>query len=127
MTATDATHEAVAALLVRREWGTGHERAAALTALLGLPMPELAEAEADASRDAFCFERRIFFRHGDGSESRGRIDLYRLGACVPEAKDIKAPLGWLYDDTLRARARPRCMPGGRASHLRRGLGKCAPT
>ena len=108
MTETDAIHEAVAAFLVRWEGVTGHERAnyqlflTELTALLGLPTPE--PAEADHSRNAYCFERRVSFLHGDGSETIGFIDLYRRGAFVLEAKDVKAPEGRRYDDAmLRAR------------------------
>lgn len=108
MTATDAIPEAVAAFLSRWEGVTGHERAnyqlflTELTALLGLPTPE--PAEADHSRNAYCFEQRVSFRHGDGSESVGFIDLYRRSAFVLEAKDVKAPEGRRYDDAmLRAR------------------------
>jgi hypothetical protein len=73
VTATDAIPEAVAAFLARWEGVTGHDRAnyqlflAELTALLGLPTLE--PAEADHRRNAYCFERRVSFRHGDGSES----------------------------------------------------------
>lgn len=65
MTKTDASEEAVAAFLARWEGVTGHERAnyqlflTELTVLLGLPTPE--PAEADASRNAYCFERRVSF------------------------------------------------------------------
>jgi hypothetical protein len=98
----------VAAFLARWEGVTGHERANyqlflnELAALLGLPTPE--PAEADASRNAYCFERQVSFRHGDGSHSLGYIDLYRRGGFVLEAKDVKSPEGKRYDDAmLRAR------------------------
>lgn len=35
------------------------------------------------------FERPITFRHGDGSSSAGRIDCYRRGHFVLEAKKLK--------------------------------------
>lgn len=114
MTETDAIHEAVAAFLARWEGVTGHERAnyqlflTELTALLGLPTPE--PAESDASRNAYCFERRVSFRHGDGSESLGYIDLYRRGAFVLEAKDVKAPEGRRYDDAMLRAGRSRTIP-----------------
>lgn len=36
------------------------------------------------------FERRVQFSHGDGSSSLGRIDLYRRGHFICEAKKVKA-------------------------------------
>ena len=38
----------------------------------------------------YMFERPITFRHGDGSSSAGRIDCYRRGHFVLEAKKLKA-------------------------------------
>ena len=63
----------------------------------------------------YMFERPITFRHGDGSSSAGRIDCYRRGHFVLEAKKLKiASLGMAraagaavkgFDDAmLRARA-----------------------
>ena len=37
------------------------------------------------------FERPVTFSHGDGSSSAGRIDLYKRGCFVLEAKKLKAP------------------------------------
>jgi hypothetical protein len=70
------------------------------------------------------FERPVTFRHGDGGSSAGRIDCYRRGCFVLEAKKLKVPgpqsagagdtAGGSkkgYDDALlRARARPRTTP-----------------
>jgi hypothetical protein len=51
------------------------------------------------------FERPVTFRHGDGSESSGRIDCYRRGAFVLEAKKLSRAPGKGFDDAmLRARA-----------------------
>lgn len=40
----------------------------------------------DPDKDAYVFERDVEFRHEDGSKSPGRIDLYKRGAFVLEAK-----------------------------------------
>ncbi len=74
-----------------------------LTELLDLPRPE--PAGADARDNAYVFERGITFRHGDGSTSAGRIDLYRRGAFVCECKRVRASAAKGFDDALlRARS-----------------------
>jgi len=71
----------------------GRERAnyllfvAELCALLGPSAPE--PARGDERDDAYVFERRVNFAHGDGSASAGFIDCYRRGAFVLEARRIK--------------------------------------
>ena len=69
-----------------------------LCALLGVVPPT---HELD-----YMFERPITFRHGDGSSSAGRIDCYRRGHFVLEAKKLKAGAAAKgFDDALlRARA-----------------------
>lgn len=52
--------------------------------LLGVDAPH-ATPEQD-----YMFERPVTFRHGDGSSSAGRIDLYRRGAFVLESKKLRA-------------------------------------
>ncbi|TWI07288.1 class I SAM-dependent DNA methyltransferase [Aerolutibacter ruishenii] len=54
----------------------------------------------------YMFERPITFRHGDGSSSAGRIDLYRRGVFVLESKKLKAATHTKgFDDALlRARS-----------------------
>jgi hypothetical protein len=52
--------------------------------LLGVPKPH-ATPEQD-----YMFERPVTFTHGDGSTSAGRIDCYRRGHFVLEAKKLKA-------------------------------------
>ncbi|MBF0169328.1 MAG: class I SAM-dependent DNA methyltransferase [Alphaproteobacteria bacterium] len=47
--------------------------------LLGVPKP-------DTAGEAYIFERPITFRHSDGTTSPGRIDLYKRGCFVLEAK-----------------------------------------
>ena len=75
-----------------------------LCALLGLPAP--GPAVGDERDNAYVFERRISFAHGDGSSSAGFIDCYRRGAFVLEAKRLKAGAHTKgFDDALlRARA-----------------------
>ncbi|MGE4290801.1 MAG: class I SAM-dependent DNA methyltransferase [Desulfovibrio sp.] len=54
-----------------------------LCGLLGVPEPEPAEPYSEGD---YVFERRVVFHHGDGSTSRGRIDLYKRGCFVLESK-----------------------------------------
>jgi len=89
----------------------GSERAnyqlfiAELCELLALPKPE--PAQADARDNAYVFERRVTFRHGDGGSSNGFIDCYRRAAFILEAKQTRLAetVGKVFDDALlRARA-----------------------
>ncbi len=74
-----------------------------LCELLDVPVPDPARAET--VDNAYVFERRIIFRHGDGSNSEGRIDCYRRGAFVLEAKKIRSGGAQTFDDAImRARA-----------------------
>ena len=76
-----------------------------LCELLGLPKPEPARAEAEDN--AYVFERRVTFRHGDGSSSNGFIDCYRRACYILEAKQTKLAetIGKVFDDALlRARS-----------------------
>ncbi len=102
--------EPVAAFVEQWQGATGSERAnyqlfiAELCALLDVPPPE--PARDDTRDNAYVFERRITFAHGDGSASSGFIDCYRRGAFVLEAKKVKAGAHTKgFDDALmRARA-----------------------
>ncbi len=51
-----------------------------LCELLGVPKPHPTSAQD------YMFERPVTFRHGDGSTSAGRIDCYKRGPFVLEAK-----------------------------------------
>ncbi|MCA9666160.1 MAG: class I SAM-dependent DNA methyltransferase, partial [Myxococcales bacterium] len=75
-----------------------------LCALLGCPTPD--PARDDTRDNAYVFERRVQFAHGDGSASVGFIDCYRRGAFVLEAKKLRAPghTKGFDDAMLRARA-----------------------
>ncbi len=52
--------------------------------VLGVPRPE--PTQPDNTQNAYVFERAVTFHHADGSTSSGRIDLYRRGSFVLEAK-----------------------------------------
>lgn len=74
-----------------------------LCAALGLPQPD--PAQDDTRDNAYVFERRVTFRHGDGGSSQGFIDLYRRGCFIGEAKKVKKNEGKAFDDALlRARS-----------------------
>lgn len=99
----------IEAFLTRWRDADGSERAnyqlfvGALCALLDLPAPEPATGQPE--QDGYVFERRVAFRHGDGSESVGFIDLYRRGAFVLEAKKLKAGSATQGFDAALLRAR----------------------
>lgn len=100
----------ITAFIERWQGVTGSERAnyqifiTGLCDLLGLAKPE--PAHEDTRDNAYVFERRVTFAHGDGSESNGFIDCYRRGTFVLEAKKVKAGAHTKgFDDALlRARA-----------------------
>ncbi|MBZ0124843.1 MAG: class I SAM-dependent DNA methyltransferase, partial [Rhodocyclaceae bacterium] len=111
------TNESIERFIARWQAAGGSERAnyqlfvGELTELLGLPRPD--PARDDTRDNAYVFERRVRFRHGDGSESHGFIDCYRRGAFVLEAKRIKANGGKGFDDALQ-RARGQAESYARA-------------
>ncbi len=55
--------------------------------LLDVPVPH------PTPEQDYMFERPVSFRHGDGGASPGRIDCYRRGAFVLEAKKLKVGAG----------------------------------
>jgi hypothetical protein len=55
-----------------------------LTDLLEVPRPQ--PAQADDEQNSYVFERAVIFNNGDGTTSTGRIDLYKRGCFVLEAK-----------------------------------------
>ncbi len=102
MTAPQAVEDFVARWrgVAASELATAQTFVLELCALLGVDKPH-ATPEQD-----YMFERPVRFQHGDGSTSDGRIDCYRRGRFVLEAKKLR--LGALtkgFDDALlRARA-----------------------
>lgn len=102
------SEDAVEQFITRWQSASGSERANyqlfvhELCTLLELPTPD--PAREDTRDNAYVFERRITFRHGDGTESPGFIDCYRRAAFVLEAKKVKQAVGKGFDDALlRAR------------------------
>ena len=51
-----------------------------------LEVPRPQPALPDVNRNAYVFERSVYFHNGDGTTSIGRIDLYKRGCFVLEAK-----------------------------------------
>jgi hypothetical protein len=85
-----------------------------------LDLCQLLEVEAphpDAEQQ-YMFERPLTFHHGDGSTSAGRIDLYKRGCFVLEAKKLKALTHTKgFDDALlrgrsQAERYARALPAG---------------
>lgn len=85
-----ASEDRIEAVVERWSASSAAERAnfqsfaSELCDLLGVDRPE--PAKADAALNRYTFEHPVVFRHPDGSTSTGRIDLYRRGAFVLEAK-----------------------------------------
>lgn len=52
--------------------------------LLGVPRPDPTQSDDEAN--AYVFERGVTFHHLDGTTSTGRIDLYKRGCFILEAK-----------------------------------------
>ncbi|MDP3351419.1 MAG: class I SAM-dependent DNA methyltransferase [Hydrogenophaga sp.] len=66
------------------ELSTAQSFVMGLCELLGVPKPH------PSPEQDYMFERPVTFLHGDGSSSAGRIDCYRRGHFVLEAKKLKA-------------------------------------
>ncbi|RPE65079.1 type II restriction/modification system DNA methylase subunit YeeA [Tibeticola sediminis] len=94
---------AAAAFIERWRGVTASELASAQTfitelcGLLGVPAPD------PAGDGSYTFEKPVTFRHGDGSTSAGRIDCYRRGAFVLEAKKLRGRASSFDGALLRAR------------------------
>ncbi|MCK0196430.1 class I SAM-dependent DNA methyltransferase [Ancylobacter sp. 6x-1] len=77
--------------------GGGQERAnyalflAELCQLIGVDPPEPAGPASELN--AYVFERAVTFREPDGTSARGRIDLYKRGCFVLEAKQSRQGSG----------------------------------
>ena len=107
-----------AAFVARWSPVTGSERAnyqlfiTELCALLGVPPP--GPAGEEAGDNAYVFERRVHFAHGDGSQSFGFADCYKRGAFVLEAKKLKQGAGTRGFDEALLRARAQAESYARA-------------
>lgn len=86
----DNKHISAQAFIERWQGVTASELATAQTfvmdlcELLAVPKPHPTPAQD------YMFERPVTFSHGDGSSSAGRIDCYKRGHFVLEAKKLKA-------------------------------------
>ncbi|MBO9168346.1 DNA methyltransferase [Rhizobium sp. L245/93] len=54
---------------------------------LGVPRPDMAQERAELND--YVFERRVDFKHLDGSRTAGRIDCYKRGSFILEAKQSR--------------------------------------
>ena len=93
-TPADAAPDALARFMARWDEGDGGQERAnyglfllELCDLLQVPRPE--QASSDVASNAYTFERAVTFREPDGSASTGRIDLYKRGCFVLEAKQSR--------------------------------------
>ena len=89
-----------------------------LCGLLGLPIPDPQE---ENEYNDYAFERRIDFKFDDGSTSRGRIDLYKRGCFVMEAKQSGKRVKARKADPRQPDLIPEdaCPGQGRRGHSRR--------
>ncbi len=116
-TSTSTSTSAAHAFIQRWQHNTASELATAqsfvmdLCDLLGVTKPH------PTPEQDYMFERPVTFAHGDGSTSSGRIDCYRRGHFVLEAKKLKAGshTKGFDDGLLRARSQgegyARALPG----------------
>lgn len=80
----------IAAFIERWQGVTATELATAQSFVMGLcELLDVPRPHATAEQ-SYMFERPVTFTHGDGSSSPGRIDCYRRGHFVLEAKKLKA-------------------------------------
>lgn len=80
----------IKAFIERWQGVTASELATAQSFVLDLcELLEVPKPHPTAAQD-YMFERPVTFLHGDGSSSAGRIDCYRRGHFVLEAKKLKA-------------------------------------
>jgi MmeI, DNA-methyltransferase domain/MmeI, N-terminal domain/MmeI, helicase spacer domain/MmeI, target recognition domain len=118
----ESVEKTVEEFIARWQHADGGERAnyqlflTELCALLGLDRPD--PASVDTEENAYVFERKVTFRHADGTTSNGYIDLYRRGTFVCEAKQTNKELdskGW--DNAMlrahgQAQQYARALPAG---------------
>lgn len=86
--------------------------------ILGVPHPD--PAQPDDTQNTYVFERAVTFRHPDGTTSTGRIDLYRRGSFVLEAKQgvekktAPAPLSTAHSSRAKATKKGSAIRGSSA-------------
>ena len=84
-----------------------------LCSLLGLPQPE--PAAASHHLNDYVFERAVTFRDEAGKSGHGRIDLYKRGCFVLEAKQSREPGG---KKEVALPAEQTTLPGFAATQVR---------
>jgi hypothetical protein len=73
--------------------------------VLGVPHPE--PTKPVVSENAYVYERDVTFQNQDGSTSIGRIDLYKRGCFVLEAKQGSEQTEANDSDELKSAATPK--------------------
>ncbi|CAD5366414.1 hypothetical protein RA210_U10313 [Rubrivivax sp. A210] len=116
---TTPDHQAQAQAFIARWSGAGGSERANYQLFIGelctlLDVPAPGPASGDAGENAYVFERRVGFAHGDGGQSVGFIDCYRRGAFVLEAKKLRAGAGTRGFDEALLRARAQAESYARA-------------
>lgn len=84
-----------------------------LCGLLGLPQPD--PTVADEDRNEYVFEKAVIFNNGDGTNSTGRIDLYRRGCVVFESKQGADQKAAEQAELLTSRSKKKKHRGGTAT------------
>ena len=118
MVETESISALIDAFIQRWEHSGASERAncqlflSELCDRLNLPRPDPAQAET--AENAYVFERTVTFQNTDGTTSAGRIDLYKRGCFVLEAKQGSDGTG----TTGRTGTGRRGTPGWEQSMLR---------
>ena len=119
-TGTSAPADTTTALAFIQRWSgtTASELATAQSFVMDLCQLLGVERPHPTPEQSYMFERPVTFAHGDGSTSAGRIDCYRRGHFVLEAKKLKAGshTKGFDDGLLRARSQgeayARALPAG---------------
>ncbi len=77
-------------------------------------------SQSDNEYNDYTFERRIDFKHDDGGTTPGRIDLYKRGCFVMEAKQSAKRAGRAAADPLQPALLPEDAMQAKAGAARRG-------
>jgi hypothetical protein len=113
--AADSSAELAAQFIQRWAASGAAERAncqsflSELCDLIGVPRPE--PTKPDVAENAYVFERDVTFQNPDGSTSIGRIDLYKRGCFVLEAKQGSEQTGDEPDYTLSSEPKKKTKRG----------------
>ncbi len=111
---TTTRMEAADAFIAKWRGVTASELSTAQSFALDLCRLLDVEAPHPDAEQQYMFERPVTFSHGDGSSSAGRIDLYKRGCFVLEAKKLKAPTHTKGFDDAMLRARSQAEQYARA-------------